>query len=98
MRQEKTEHETGHGNRDEWLVLLDEIREGTHHVLTEANGIPTVAVNAQLFELMELIEALTTGYNALISINAKQEHKLDMLRRIVDSYFKTEQRRKEGKL
>lgn len=85
-------------NRTEWLATLDEIRKATHHLETAETGFPTVAANVELYELIELIKALTTGYNALISLNAKQERKLNMLRRIVDNYFMTEQRRKEGKL
>lgn len=85
-------------NREEWLATLDEIRKATHQLETAETGVPTVAANAQLYELMELVEAMATGYNALVTREAKLENKLVLLRKLVDSYFKTEQRRKEGKL
>lgn len=86
-------------NRDEWIAELNQIRHGTHHILTDATGVPTVASHLPLMnEMYELIEAMATGYNALVSSVARMEHKLDMVRKIIDSYNQSEQRRKEGKL
>lgn len=46
-----------------WQKILDLIRNGETPIETAESGIPMIAVNAPVFELLQLLAALTTGYN-----------------------------------
>lgn len=46
-----------------WLKILDLIRNGETPIETAESGIPQIAVNAPVFELFQLLAALTAGYN-----------------------------------
>ncbi len=59
-----------------WEKYLDNIRSGKGPIQTAESGIPQIGVNAQLYELMQLMVALTAGYN-------KNCQRLEMLRKTV---------------
>ena len=46
-----------------WQKILDLIRKGETPIETSESGIPQIAVNAPVFELFQLLAALTAGYN-----------------------------------
>jgi hypothetical protein len=46
-----------------WEKILDIIRNGETPIETSESGIPQIAVNAPVFELLQLLAALTAGYN-----------------------------------
>lgn len=46
-----------------WQKILDLIRNGETPIETAESGIPQIAVNAPVFELFQLLAALTAGYN-----------------------------------
>jgi hypothetical protein len=46
-----------------WEKILDLIRNGETPIETAESGIPQIAVNAPVFELLQLLAALTAGYN-----------------------------------
>lgn len=46
-----------------WQKILDLIRNGETPIETAESGIPMIAVNAPVFELLQLLAALTAGYN-----------------------------------
>lgn len=46
-----------------WEKILDLIRNAETPIETAENGIPQIAVNAPVFELFQLLAALTAGYN-----------------------------------
>lgn len=46
-----------------WEKILDLIRNGETPIETSESGIPQIAVNAPVFELLQLLAALTAGYN-----------------------------------
>lgn len=46
-----------------WQKILDLIRNGETPIETSESGIPQFAVNAPVFELFQLLAALTAGYN-----------------------------------
>ena len=46
-----------------WQKILDLIRNAETPIETAENGIPQIAVNAPVFELFQLLAALTAGYN-----------------------------------
>lgn len=46
-----------------WEKILDLIRNGDTPIETSESGIPRVAANAPVFELLQLLAALTAGYN-----------------------------------
>lgn len=46
-----------------WQKILDLIRNGETPIETAESGIPQIAVNAPVFELLQLLAALTAGYN-----------------------------------
>lgn len=75
-----------------WKNLLATIREGGHTIPTTDEGIPLVAVNAPLYELMELVEALTTGYNALVAKDTMNTKRIERIRKIAESHFPAHQK------
>lgn len=46
-----------------WKKILDEIRNGELEIASSESGIPQIAVNAPVFELLQLLAAITAGYN-----------------------------------
>lgn len=70
-----------------WKNILLTIREGKHLIPTTDDGTPLVAVNAPLFELMELLEALTFGYNDLVADNGIKDRRIEFLRKAADAHF-----------
>jgi hypothetical protein len=70
-----------------WKNILLTIREGKHLIPTTDDGTPLVAVNAPLFELMELLEALTSGYNDLVAENTIKGKRIEFLRKAADAHF-----------
>ena len=46
-----------------WQKILDLIRNGETPIETSESGIPQIAVNAPVFELFQLLAAVTAGYN-----------------------------------
>ncbi len=46
-----------------WEKLLDEIRNGDTAIPTATNGIPQMALDAPVYELLQLMAAMTAGYN-----------------------------------
>lgn len=49
--------------RKMWEKILDEIRNGESEIASSESGIPQIAVNAPVFELLQLLAAITAGYN-----------------------------------
>lgn len=74
-----------------WKNLLATIREGGHTIPTTDEGIPLVAVNAPLYELMELVEALTTGYNALVAKDTMNTKHIERIRKLAEAKFPAHQ-------
>lgn len=70
-----------------WNDALAIVREGKMEIKTAPNGIPLVAVNAQYYELMELMEALTTGYNALVDRAAEDQKRIERIRKLAQAAF-----------
>lgn len=71
-----------------WANVLSAIRDGKQTVpIDPKTGIPLVAVNAPLYELMELLEALTTGYNNLVLRDAENQKKAERLRKLAEKAF-----------
>lgn len=54
-----------------WERLLDGIRSGDTIIPTSEGGIPQIAVDAPVYELLQLLAAMTAGYNRNVKrINA----------------------------
>ena len=70
-----------------WQDVLDAIREGRQSVPTAPNGVPLVAINAPVFELMQLMEAITTGYNANVQRIYDYERKIELLKKVAGEKF-----------
>lgn len=80
-----------------WKNILLTIREGKHLIPTTDDGTPLVAVNAPLFELMELLEALTSGYNDLVAANTIKDRRIEFLRKAADAHFQNAKTTKNAK-
>lgn len=63
-----------------WSEVLERIRSGDEVIETDPDGLPVVAV-IRVHELMQLLVALTEGYNR----NAKR---IRMLRRVIKAQIK----------
>lgn len=46
-----------------WEKMLDNIRSGETKIAVTESGIPEIAVNAPIYELLQLLAAITAGYN-----------------------------------
>lgn len=66
--------------RKMWEKILDEIRNGETEIASSESGIPQIAVNAPIFELPQLLAAITAGYNR----NAKR---IKLLRELAKKPF-----------
>lgn len=80
-----------------WKNILLTIREGKYLIPTTDDGTPLVAVNAPLFELMELLEALTSGYNDLVADNNIKGKRIEFLRKAADANFQNAKHTKPTK-
>ena len=69
-----------------WEEQLDGIRKGETIVSVHADGFPVLADKAPLFELCQLITALTEGYN-------RNVQKVNMMRKVVQANFKKEDKK-----
>lgn len=71
-----------------WQDILTAIREGKASIpVTAPNGVPLVAVNAPIYELMQLLEAVTTGYNALVLRDAENRKCIERIRKLAEAHF-----------
>lgn len=70
-----------------WDNVLSAIREGKQLIPTTPNGVPVVAVNAPFFELMQLMEALTSGYNDLVARATQDQQRIERLRKLAEARF-----------
>lgn len=73
-----------------WQDILTAIREGKASIPAAPNGVPLVAVNAPIYELMQLLEAVTTGYNALVLRDAENQKKIERIRKLAQAAFPAE--------
>lgn len=80
-----------------WQNVLMAIRAGRVEIPTMDTGIPLVAVNAPFYELMQLMEALTTGYNDQVAIIKEYERKIEQLRKIAGERFPASRAKEETK-
>ena len=74
-----------------WDNVLSAIREGKQTIPAAPNGIPVVAVNAPFYELMQLMEALTTGYNDLVARATQEQQRIERLRKLAKAHFPASQ-------
>lgn len=70
-----------------WQDVLASIRDGKKTIPVNDDGIPLVGVRAALYELMELMEALTTGYNALVLRDAENRKRIERIRKLAQAAF-----------
>lgn len=70
-----------------WEDALAAIREGTQTIPTTPDGVPLVVVNAQYYELMQMMEALTTGYNALVARATEDQRRIERIRKLAEAHF-----------
>lgn len=70
-----------------WQDVLTAIREGKTSIRAAPNGVPLVAINAPFYELMELMAALTTGYNAMVARAAEDQQRIERLRKMAQAAF-----------
>lgn len=75
-----------------WSDALAVVREGKLEINTAPNGIPMVAVNAPVYELMEMMEALTTGYNNLVARAAVDQKHIERIRKLAEAHFPASQK------
>lgn len=66
--------------RNMWEKILDEIRNGESEIASSESGIPQIAVNAPVFELLQLLAAITAGYN-------RNVRRIKMLRELAKKPF-----------
>ena len=70
-----------------WQDILAAIREGKTSIPAAPNGVPLVAVNAPIYELLELMAALTSGYNDLVLRDAENRKRIVRLRQLAEAHF-----------
>ena len=70
-----------------WQDVLSAVRSGDGEIATAPNGIPLVAVNAPFYELMEMMEALTTGYNNLLARAAEDQKRIERISKLAKAQF-----------
>ena len=73
-----------------WDDDLSAIREGKQTIPTAQNGLPVVAVNAPVYELMQLMEAMTTGYNNLVARDGEHKRRIERIRNLARASFPAE--------
>ena len=70
-----------------WQDILAAIREGKTSIPAAPNGVPLVAVNAPIYELLELMAALTSGYNDLVLRDAENRKRIVRIRKLAEAHF-----------
>lgn len=70
-----------------WQDVLASIRDGKKTIPVNEDGIPLVGTRAALYELMELMEALTTGYNDLVLRDAENRKRIERIRKLAEAHF-----------
>ena len=70
-----------------WQDVLTSIRDGKKTIPVNDDGIPLVGTRAALYELMELMEAVTTGYNALVDRAAEDQKRIERIRKLAQAAF-----------
>lgn len=70
-----------------WQDVLSAVRDGKKIIPTADNGVPLVAIHAPLYELMELMEALTTGYNDLVARATEDQRRIERIRKLAQAAF-----------
>lgn len=70
-----------------WDNVLSAIREGKQTIPAAPNGIPVVAVNAPFYELMQLLEAVTSGYNDLVARATQDRQRIERIRKLAQAAF-----------
>lgn len=70
-----------------WQDVLSAVRDGKKSIPTADNGVPLVAIHAPLYELMPLVEALTTGYNALVARATEDQRRIERIRKLAEARF-----------
>ena len=70
-----------------WQDVLAAIRDGKNLIPVNDDGIPLVGTRAALYELMELIAALTSGYNDLVLRDAENQKKIERIRKLAEARF-----------
>lgn len=70
-----------------WQDVLTAVRDGNKQIPTAESGIPLVAFNAPFYELMEMMEALTTGYNNLVARAAEDQKRIERIRKLAEAHF-----------
>lgn len=73
-----------------WIEVLEKIKSGKEVIPVVYKSeveLPLIAKSLDLFELFQLLEAITVGYNNLIKTNKQLQKKNDQLRRIAESKF-----------
>lgn len=73
-----------------WTDVLDAIEAGNHSIPTTDDGLPLVAVNAPFYELMQLMAAITKGYNGLVACVAYDQKKIERIRKLARGAFPAE--------
>lgn len=75
-----------------WSEVLSKIRKAEEPIPTDDDGQPTIAKNLLLYELLQLLEATTSGYNMQIKEINKLKAENARLRRAVSRAFPGERR------
>ena len=70
-----------------WQDVLASIRDGKKTIPVNDDGIPLVGARAALYELMELMAALTSGYNDLVLRDAENQKKIERSRKLAEAHF-----------
>lgn len=70
-----------------WQDVLASIRDGKKTIPVNDDGIPLVGARAALYELMELMAALTSGYNALVLRDAENQKRIERIRKLAQANF-----------
>lgn len=70
-----------------WQDILAAIRDGKNLIPVNDDGIPLVGTRAALYELMELMEAVTTGYNALVLRDEENQRRIENVRKLARAHF-----------
>lgn len=70
-----------------WQDVLASIRDGKNIIPVNDDGIPLVGTRAALYELMELMAALTSGYNALVAQTTKDQQRIERIRKLAQAAF-----------
>lgn len=70
-----------------WQDVLASIRDGKKTIPVNDDGIPLVGARAALYELLELMATLTSGYNALVLRDTENQKKIERIRKLAEAHF-----------